>query len=182
MATLTKQRSRATLVTIEAVEQARQFLSELPDKPKDDLSLKEAIGHMTEAIQAALAKGYSYRELAGMLSQNGMKISEFTLKSYVPVGKRRNSKPKGRKSASADLSGGVEEALSNALEKDETPGLEAEALEEVVTPKRRQSTKSTAAKTKPASTTAARGRAVGSRSTTTASKTASSRRRKSSAS
>jgi len=182
MATLTKQRSRATLVTIEAVEQARQFLSELPDKPKDDLSLKEAIGHMTEAIQAALAKGYSYRELAGMLSQNGMKISEFTLKSYVPVGKRRNSKPKGRRSASTDSSDGVSETLSNALERDEPLDLEADAPEEVAAPKQRQSTKSAAAKTKTASTTAARGRTASSSRSTTAGKTASSRRRKSSAS
>lgn len=93
-----RKRTRATTVSPEAVDQAATFLEELPDKPKEDLSLREAVGQMQDSLKAALAKGYSYEELAKMLGNQGIQISAFTLKNYVPSGKRSVTKGKPRKS------------------------------------------------------------------------------------
>ncbi len=97
-----RKRTRATTVSPEAVEQAASFLEELPDKPKEDLSLREAVGQMQDSLKAALAKGYSYEELAQMLGNQGIQISAFTLKNYVPSGKRSITKGKPRKSKKDD--------------------------------------------------------------------------------
>ncbi|MBW4694252.1 MAG: hypothetical protein KME27_21110 [Lyngbya sp. HA4199-MV5] len=98
MATATRQRSRATVVNQEAVGQASDFLQKLPEKPKEDLTLREAVGQMQESLKAALAKGYNYQDLAKMLSEKGIKISALTLKNYVPSGKRQAAKSKPRRS------------------------------------------------------------------------------------
>jgi|SRR5579883_2423448 len=88
MATATRQRSRATVVNQDNVGQANTLLQELPQKPKADLSLKEAVRQMQVALRAALAKGYSYQDLATLLNEQGIKISALTLKNYLPSGKR----------------------------------------------------------------------------------------------
>lgn len=87
MAAKTK-RSRATLVKQSAVKDAEAFLKALPEKTKEDLSLKEAVNKLKEPLQAALAKGYSYQELAAQLENQGIHISATTLKNYLPSGKR----------------------------------------------------------------------------------------------
>lgn len=81
-------------VNKQSVEQAGSYLQELPEKPKENLSLREAVGQLRDQIQAALAKGYSYDDLAKMLTEKGIEISATTLKSYVPAGKRQSSKDK----------------------------------------------------------------------------------------
>jgi hypothetical protein len=81
-------RTRATLVKQGAVEEAQEFLRSLPEKPKEDLSLKEAINKLKEPLQAALARGYSYQELAAQLKKQGINISPTTLKNYLPSGRR----------------------------------------------------------------------------------------------
>ncbi|MDX2241112.1 MAG: hypothetical protein NW224_10550 [Leptolyngbyaceae cyanobacterium bins.302] len=88
MAATTK-RARATIVTQSSIEDAQSFLQTLPDKPKEDLSLKEAVEKLKVPLQAALAKGYTYPELAALLKDKGIKISAATLKNYIPTGKRR---------------------------------------------------------------------------------------------
>lgn len=80
--------SRATLVKQSAVEDARVFLQALPEKPKEDLSLKETVDKLKAPLQAALAKGYTYPELAAQLESQGIHISATTLKNYLPSGKR----------------------------------------------------------------------------------------------
>lgn len=92
MATATSKRPKAASVKHASLEQTGAFLQALPEKPKEELSLKEAISQLQEPIRAALAKGYSYQELAAMLAEKGINISAFTLKNYVPSGKRRSSK------------------------------------------------------------------------------------------
>jgi hypothetical protein len=84
----TQKGTRATLVKLAQVEEARTFLQSLPEKSKEDLSLKEAIDKLREPLQAALAKGYSYQDLAAQLEKQGIKISATTLKNYLPSGKR----------------------------------------------------------------------------------------------
>jgi len=97
MATASKNGSRILGVKPATVEQAKAFLQELPEKPKEDLSLKEAVERMKEPLQLALGKGYSYDSLAKMLSEQGIKISALTLKNYLPSGRRAAAKAKAAK-------------------------------------------------------------------------------------
>jgi hypothetical protein len=101
MAVATGRAVRTTIVKQDKVDQAMTFLKELPDKPKEDLSLREAVGHLRDSIKDALSKGYSYADLAKMLTDQGIKISTLTLKNYVPSGKRSASKTKGRRTKKA---------------------------------------------------------------------------------
>lgn len=96
MAATPGKRSKATLVKKEMVEEANSFLQDLPEKQKEDLSLKEAVNKLREPIQEALAKGYSYPDLAKMLSEKGIKISALTLKNYAPSGRKQSSKAKAK--------------------------------------------------------------------------------------
>jgi len=86
--------TRASVVKPEVMGQVAGFLNELPDKPKDQLSLKEAIAELLEPIQAAFSKGYTYPEIADILRDHGIQISAFTLKSYVPRGRKQSSAKK----------------------------------------------------------------------------------------
>lgn len=160
MVVVTEKRQKAVAVKQSSIGNTSAFLESLPEKPKEDLSLREAIDQLREPLKAALSRGYTYLELAEMLTEKGIKISAFTLKNYVPSGKRRANKEKevaakvgtrrGRKNqavesagaeldaqpskvaeASAQLS--VSESVKNELEKSE---------------KASQTPKSSAAKTK----------------------------------
>lgn len=82
----------AAAVKQASIEGTSAFLESLPDKPKEDLSLREAIDQMRDSVRSALSKGYTYQELAAMLTEKGIKISAFTLKNYVPSGRRRSAK------------------------------------------------------------------------------------------
>lgn len=97
MAQSTGKRPRATLVKQDVVQQARGFLESLPEKPKDDFSVREAVDHLREELQAALARGYSYQDLAQILNGKGIKITVSTLKNYIPSGKRQATKDKATK-------------------------------------------------------------------------------------
>lgn len=87
MAVMTKG-ARGTAVKQSTLVDAHSALQSLPEKQKEELSLKQAVAKLKAPLQAALAKGYSYPELAVILKDNGIVISAATLKNYVPVGKR----------------------------------------------------------------------------------------------
>lgn len=65
------------------VEQATLTLQQLPEKPKEDWSLKEAIALLQEEILAALARGYSHEEVASLLTEKGVEINASSLKYYL---------------------------------------------------------------------------------------------------
>lgn len=92
MAAVGNKRPKAAAVKQASIEGTSAFLESLPEKPKEDLSLREAIDQMRDSVRSALSKGYTYQELAAMLTEKGIKISAFTLKNYVPSGRRRSSK------------------------------------------------------------------------------------------
>lgn len=89
MTVATNRRPKTAIVPKSAVEQARTLLQELPDKPKENLSLREAVNRLQDQLKAALLRGYSYDDLAALLSDRGIEISPSTLKNYVPSGKRQ---------------------------------------------------------------------------------------------
>jgi hypothetical protein len=92
MATVTSRRSRTRTISKQAIEQANAHLQQLPERTKEDLSLREAVEQIREQIESALRKGYSYQDLVSMLAEQGIAISAATLKRYVPVGRSRTRK------------------------------------------------------------------------------------------
>ncbi len=158
MATGTGKRPKAVVVKKAAIENTSTFLQQLPEKQKDDLSLKETIAILCDPLKSALAKGYTYPELAAMLSDKGIKISAFTLKNYVPAGKRRSAKDQtpattrgGRKQAAKDATPAASAKLTLANSKSSTasrkPKAEVAAAKTVEPTQKAtaQSTKGTAA-------------------------------------
>lgn len=115
MAAATGRTVRTTIVKQDKVDQAATFLNELPEKPKEDLSLREAVGHLKDSIRDALSKGYSYADLAKLLTEQGIKISALTLKNYVPSGKRSATKTRTRRPRKAKIEG-LEDSSSSTAE------------------------------------------------------------------
>lgn len=155
MAGVTNKRPKVVLVKKDSVDQAGVFLDSLPEKPREDFSLRAAVDRLREPIRAALSKGYTYEEVAELLADQGIKISPSTLKNYVPSGTRQSSKDKsattsnGRKTKKSD-----DETLSlldEPTSASETAPLsepeDAPVADEEPTPTKRR-TKSTAAKAK----------------------------------
>jgi hypothetical protein len=173
--TSTGKRSKATLVKKEMVEEANSFLQDLPEKQKEDLSLKEAVNKLREPIQEALAKGYSYPDLAKMLSEKGIKISALTLKNYAPSGRKQSSKAKPRRAKKVQSSSvaSVESLLDNSDSSEaEAPAPKSRRGGGRTTASRSSAAKSTAAKTP---------RRTASTAKTGAKSTSTTRRRKASA-
>ena len=83
----------ATLVSKAAISQASLTLIDLPEKPKEIWSLREAINALQDQIILALDRGYDYTEIATMLTKQGVEISPSTLKYYLSsVRPGKNSK------------------------------------------------------------------------------------------
>lgn len=94
-------RRSSTSIPQSVIDQASIALDQLPEKPKENLSLKEAVAALKDTITSALERGYSYEEVAAMLSEQGVKISASSLKSYLSAIQRTSAaKPargRGRK-------------------------------------------------------------------------------------
>ncbi|HEY9828802.1 MAG TPA: hypothetical protein V6D19_25565 [Stenomitos sp.] len=76
-------------------------LKKLPQKKKDIFGLRDAIYAMYTDIQSVLGKGYSYDEVAALLSQGGIEIKAITLKQYLADYRRKGVKRSGSKSRQA---------------------------------------------------------------------------------
>lgn len=141
MAEALEKRSKAVAVKQASIGNTSAFLESLPEKPKEDLSLKEAIDQLREPLRGALSRGYTYAELAEMLTEKGVKISAFTLKNYVPSGKRRANKEKEAAAAKAGTRRGRKTQAVEAV------GTELEAQPSKLTETPAKSSQSAAKKT-----------------------------------
>jgi hypothetical protein len=85
----TKRRSpTSTLVSKRSIQQASSALGDLPEKPKEIWSLREAIDALKDEVTLALDRGYTYPEISQMLTERGVEISASTLKYYLSSVKR----------------------------------------------------------------------------------------------
>ncbi len=85
----TKRRSpTSTLVSKRSIQQASNALGDLPEKPKEIWSLREAIDALKDEVTLALDRGYTYPEISQMLTERGVEISASTLKYYLSSVKR----------------------------------------------------------------------------------------------
>lgn len=89
MARANKRLPSSVSVSKSAIDSATSTLQGLPEKPKENWSLREAVSVLQESISAALSKGYSYEEVASMLTTKGVDISASSLKSYLSAAKRQ---------------------------------------------------------------------------------------------
>ena len=90
---MVKRSPNATLTSKVAIDQATAALQDLPDKPKENVSLREAVDLLQDDIIAALNKGYSYEEMTEVLAKQGISIAPSSLKHYLARSKRQ-SQPK----------------------------------------------------------------------------------------
>lgn len=153
MARASRRAGLSTLVPKTAIEQATSTLQELPEKPKEELSLKEAIQSMRDSISAALSKGYSLDEVAEMLTDQGVSITSPSLKYYLTRGIKAEASVTGRgktrrggrpKKAAAESAPASVETNGKA---ESVPTPEPEAPK--TTPRRTRTTARTAAKQAP---------------------------------
>jgi hypothetical protein len=111
----------ATLVSKTAISQASSTLMDLPEKPQEIWSLREAINELQDQILLALKRGYDYPEIAEMLTQQGVEISASTLKYYLSSvrrtenGKHRKVTGKVTKKTLTKATAAVEDATSETI-------------------------------------------------------------------
>lgn len=155
MVSAARNRSKSANVSKTAIDQVGSFLQDLSAKPKEELSLREAIDQLREPIQTALAKGYSYPEIATMLGEQGITTTASTLKRYISLG---NSSSRGRRAKTTRATKAKADA-SDAASEETAPkprgrrkSTSVEAADETEKPKGRTKTSTkTATTTKPAS-------------------------------
>jgi hypothetical protein len=80
----------AAEISKNSIEQVSLSLQDLPEKPKDSYSLREAIAMMHASITSALARGYKHEEISKLLANEGIKITASSLRRYLSI-----TKPKG---------------------------------------------------------------------------------------
>ena len=107
-------------VKTETVSKAIKDLSAVPEKPKDEITLRESIKQMQSAIAKTLKKGYDYDEVAKMLGDSGIQISGATLKQYLakPRKPRVDQSPKAKEEANETETTAVKTS-EEKLKKDE---------------------------------------------------------------
>ena len=146
MITTKKRLPGSVVVQQSAIKQATNLLEQLPEKPREIWSLREAIDLLQDSITTALARGYSYEEVATMLADQGIKISVSSLKRYLAsikkdkaegaaVKSRRPRRTAAQKQAEAET--GTElAATSEPLSNPSNQLLEADSTAPVSTTKR----------------------------------------------
>ena len=94
MATVKRRSSALPAVSQSAIAQASVMLQALPEKPKDNWSLREAVSVLHDSIIAAIDRGYSHEEVAAMLAEKGVNITAPSLKRYLASVKREKESDK----------------------------------------------------------------------------------------
>ena len=84
-------------IQIDKVKATSEELERLPEKPKEELSLRESIYFLRDKLRSALKKGYSYQDLSELLEQQEILISAATLKQYLTEIEKEATK--GKRSA-----------------------------------------------------------------------------------
>jgi hypothetical protein len=117
MATTKRRASSSSAVSKTILEQASLTLGKLPEKPKHDVSLREAIQLMQEDIRAALDKGYSHDEVASLMTEHGVEINGPSLKYYLTkytITRKRGPQTRKRRGAASDEADAASETTDQA--------------------------------------------------------------------
>ncbi|MBD2157034.1 hypothetical protein [Leptolyngbya sp. FACHB-16] len=115
-------------VSQQSLELATSALADLPEKPKTNYSLREAIGQLQDVINTALERGYSHQEVAEMLGEQGIRISPASLKSYLAAANREAAGTPKRRRTSKKTKAEQVEAISTPIPSSTESAPEAEVL------------------------------------------------------
>lgn len=116
MSTRNKNHSRSGRIQPEAIRQTKASLQDLPEKKKGLLSLQEAICQLHDPLKTALDKGYTYQELAVMLQNQGIAITESTLKNYYFASAKQSARCEGSSKARNGSAKSTSEQVSHPVE------------------------------------------------------------------
>lgn len=107
-------------------------------KPKQGMTLREAISKFKPTITKALRRGYTYEEVAVILTEEGISIKGATLKQYLaeskgkkrpsvtaPLSPAKSSNPMAEESALSDIK--ADTKLESSSSTDEKTDIKAEA-------------------------------------------------------
>jgi hypothetical protein len=148
MARTRKRSSASASVSQSAIETTRSTLNELETKPKENLSLREAIGELHESITDALNRGYSYEEVVEILATQGVTITVASLKRYLAAARKEVSDKPKRTRRTSNRSRKTQPEKQSELSSTASPGEaspdEAEVASEVAEPTRKRRTTSRA--------------------------------------
>ncbi|MET2529927.1 hypothetical protein [Ralstonia pseudosolanacearum] len=75
--------AKKKMVSIDAIEQAKKWLAELPPKPAQEKGIDAALEELKPQIQALLKKGYSRSDVHEHLSEVGVQAKEYQLKALL---------------------------------------------------------------------------------------------------
>ena len=168
----TKKRSSGTNVAQVALHQVGLSLQDLPEKPKETWSLREAVELLQEPISTALSRGYTYEEIVGILGKHDIRITASSLKRYLAVAKRAKedaTTPKTQRQPRR-------KAASTPIQTDSAK--QAETLSAAETTPTRKRRRSTASISEPKAQTKTAAKAKSTTRTRTASRAAAPRTRK----
>jgi len=126
----------------------------IPPKPKQGMTLKEVIMKSRAMINLALKRGYTYEEIAAILTEEGISIKGATLKQYLTESKSKRSKTTPQTKPAIESTDITSELLSK---QDINPDHKAEAdtnldiESDIKTTKKPDSKQDTSSKGKPKS-------------------------------
>ncbi len=85
----------------------------IPPKPKQGMTLREVIMKSKVMINLALKRGYTYDEIAAILTEEGISIKGATLKQYLTESKSKRSKPAPQPKQAGEQTNQTAEVSSN---------------------------------------------------------------------
>lgn len=95
--TTTRRKRVSSNVPQQALASISLTLTDLPEKPKDSWSLREAVEQLQDSITIAMQRGYSYDDIVKVLASSGIHITASSLKRYLSIAKRATSTAKPRR-------------------------------------------------------------------------------------
>jgi hypothetical protein len=132
--------SAAAAVTKAAIAQATSMLDDLPARPKESWSLREAVNLLQDSITTALSRGYSYEEVTVLLAGKGVDITASSLKRYLATAKKKidagagattkTRKPRMTKAAKAAAAAAAPAEEAAPKRRGRKPGVKAAAAAE----------------------------------------------------
>ena len=102
-------------IHVDKLQTTLDKLSQLKEKPKSELTLRESIYFLRDKLKSALKKGYSYQDLSEILEEQEILISASTLKQYLTeinkesASRRKRSKSRQSKTSTASSGSSVKE-------------------------------------------------------------------------
>jgi hypothetical protein len=146
-AAATRNRPKSANVSKTAIDQLGSLLQDLSEKPKAEMSLREAINELREPIQSAMAKGYNYEDIVKILAEEGIPTTVTTVKRYISLGnpprRKSSGKTRAKRGRAASTSEAETESAPKTRKSAKTESVDAEA------PKPRGRRKTAAASAEP---------------------------------